>query len=294
MISINSLLKNVYKHKFFVATATLCFSIIITSISFSLTDKYSSQAVVRIPVIDGKDVSRSVGGLGSLSSIVGLGSDAGNDKANVILEILVSRDFVKTMIEEDESFLIDLFSIKGFDKKNLKNLYDKEIYNLEDGWVRKPSGIYNERKPGYVEAHRLFKKSFSVFKDPKTGMIVLSFTHYSPIFSKEVIDKIISHINHTYKKNELMKLNKRLSYLQKELISSDMESVKIALSNMIETALKEKTIATTSEQYALESIDNAFYPDTKSSPNRVFILIFSALFGFICSLMYIIFVKKEI
>ena len=294
VINLNFIVKKIFSNKIFVLSITLTFAILFTSFSFLLPNKYSSQAVVRIPDIEGQEINQPLSSLGSIGSVVGVAGGSVADKSNIIIEILSSRDFVKSLIEPDESFLIDLFSINGFDKENFTSLYDENIYSPKAGWVKKPSGIYNERKPGYVEAHRLFRKSFTIFKDPKTGVIVLSFTHYSPIFAKEVIDSVILHINRTYKENELAKIEKRLDYLQEELISADLEVVRVSLSNMIETAMKEQTIATTSEQYALESIDNSFYPDFKSSPNRIFILIFSSFIGFIISVLYVVFFKKEI
>ena len=70
VINLNFIVKKIFSNKIFVLSITLTFAILFTSFSFLLPNKYSSQAVVRIPDIEGQEINQPLSSLGSIGSVV--------------------------------------------------------------------------------------------------------------------------------------------------------------------------------------------------------------------------------
>ena len=129
----------------------------------------------------------------------------------------------------------------------------------------------------------------NISKDKRTGFITLNITHISPEFSRYLSQLIINEANNIVRERDLENANKALEYLNKELEGTQQSSIKDSMNEIIKSQLEKKMLAFVRNDYLLETIDQPFLPEKKSSPGRSLIVIFSTTLGFFISLLSSIF-----
>ena len=134
---------------------------------------------------------------------------------------------------------------------------------------------------------------FSTITECLNLTVVLNVEHISPIFAKDLLNKIIDEINLYSKEKELARVDKAISFLEKEYLNNNASIVDKSISTLIGTELQNKMIANTSDEYMLEIIDEPFVPEYKSKPNRLLILILAFLCGLSISVLYVFIFKKK-
>ena len=113
-------------------------------------------------------------------------------------------------------------------------IYDTKIYdNKKNKWVS-DSPFAIEGKPSVQSSHiRFLNDNFNILKDDDTGLIEISFRHFSPSVSKEILQRIISEINTTLKNNDIKTAENSISFLKKELETTNLGELKIAINRLI-------------------------------------------------------------
>ena len=127
----------------------------------------------------------------------------------------------------------------------------------------------------------------TIFLDKKTNFITISITHVSPVFAKEFLSLIINELNRLERETDLLKINKKMIYLEEQLNKFEIKAIQDSIFNIMETQLEKKMLTDISEEYFIEILDSPFIPEEKSSPQRSLIVILGSILGFIFSVTFI-------
>ena len=286
---------NLKKFRLLIAAVTLLFIIVSLLISLTLDNHYKSTALVSVVDNQSNNLPQISSGISSLASLAGLdmSSLSGGDKSSLAIATLMSKSFLERIINED-MFLQNIMAAENYNLEENIITYNSKIYNVDKNkWVRKVSPPFTEI-PSVQEVYKEFHKNiFSVYEDPKTGYMILNVEHISPIFAKDLLNKIIDEINLYSREKELARVDKAISFLEKEYLNNNASIIDKSISTLIGSELQNKMIANISDEYMLEIIDEPFVPEYKSKPNRLLILLLAFLCGLSISLLYVFIFKRN-
>ena len=91
--------------------------------------------------------------------------------------------------------------------------------------------------------------------------MILNVEHISLIFAKDLLNKIIDEINLYSREKELARVDKAISFLEKEYLNNNASIIDKSISTLIGSELQNKMIANISDEYMLEIIDSPFVPE---------------------------------
>lgn len=295
-IDIVEIFNFLFSKKLLIVAVITIFSIASVFYSLSIPNQYTSQALLTINDEESKSSSvlDQYSGLASMAgiSVPGTSSDS---KAYRALATIKSKDFLKVLIDSDDSLLPAIMAIKSYDKESRKIIYDDSQYNSDKNiWIRDVEYPLNT-KPTYIEAHEHYLSLIVTEIDQITKYIKISVSHQSPLFSQKLLSLIINKTNEISKTEDLRNAEKSLSFLGEEDSRSSILSIKKSISGLMESQMKIKMLANVSDDYLLKIIDSPYIPLKKSSPNRAVICILGFFFGLFIAVAYlvIIFFTKE-
>ncbi|NVJ60860.1 MAG: LPS O-antigen length regulator [Gammaproteobacteria bacterium] len=282
----------VWKGKWFVLGFTFLFSFISLIYALNLPNTYKSSAILApASYSSGSQLSRLAGQFGGLASIAGinLGSNGGENKAVIAIEVMNTWGFIEKFIE-DNNIEPEVFAAKGWSKNHNKIVYDEDIYDSEnDVWVREHDKSKGETaEPSSWELYEKFKSRFNISQNKETGLINISVEFYSPLVAKQWVDELIRAINEHTKNKDREEAARSISYLNekiKEVNIADMQSV---FYKLIEEQTKTLMLAEVSDEYVFKTLSQAKVPEEKSGPKRALICILGFLIGGLLSISVVI------
>ena len=291
-LSLLNLIKVFWGQKFVIIFITSLFAILSIVISLSIPNKYTSSSIlIAIESSESSSTSNLISRYGGIASLAGvqIPSSGGEDRGELALQIIKSKGFLNHLFRIDPTLVQKIFAAKKYDPKSKEIIYDDNIFDSTRGaWVRKVKGG-KAKRPSYVEVFKEYSEIMNISKDKRTGFITLNITHISPEFSRYLSQLIINEANNIVRERDLENANKALEYLNKELESTQQSSIKDSMNEIIKSQLEKKMLAFVRNDYLLETIDQPFLPEKKSSPGRSLIVIFSTTLGFFISLLSSIF-----
>lgn len=256
---------------------------IITSIFFiyyalSIPPSYTARAIIKVS--DSQETSSSLNSsLSGLASMVGvrLGSSGGKTE-DIVMETILSRTFFDHLSKIDQT-LPNIMAIDYYDSENKKIIYDAEKYDAKtDKWIELPSNYLSYRK--YITS------TLGIVKDKFTNFMVVSVTHQSPEYSKELLELIIAELNSLAREKEKIEADKRIEFLNKELTQTSISDIKNTINVLLKSEMQKKMFAEVSEDFLVNYIDYPYIPEIQSAPNKKVIVIFGVFFS---NLIFILF-----
>tara|TARA_B100001027_G_scaffold201950_1_gene162364 strand:+ start:2468 stop:3370 length:903 start_codon:yes stop_codon:yes gene_type:complete len=222
-------------------------------------------------------------GLGGLSSLIG----SQNVDANYAIELIQSKNFLKRLIQKDESLIPKIYASSKFDKANQMIIYKDNLYNNDQNkWVRKVKSPY-QSKPNFVEIHSNYLEVVNIFNNRETGFLYLSTQHVSPIFSFEFLEMIVKEINLYAKEKDLIEIEKSLNFLYEQYQIYTESSVRASINNLIESNLEKQMYANTKEEYLLTIIDAPYLPLEDNALSKILVLVLSLLLSTISTVIFL-------
>jgi uncharacterized protein involved in exopolysaccharide biosynthesis len=285
-IDLKELFSAIWAGKWIIIATTFLFSVAAVFYALSLPNVYKSE-VTLAPAGEsgGLNIPGQLGGLAALAG-VNLGGKGG-DKTALALEILKSREFLGRFIEENNLY-VPIMAAKGWDRASDKLLIDPEIYNEETKqWVRVVEEPFKP-KPSVLETIEGFERLLSAGQDKTSGMISLSFEHYSPFIAKQIADKLIIAINEDMRNRDLSEAEKSIEYLNKKIGETNLADVRTMLFSLIEEQTKTLMLANVRHEYVLKVIDPAVVSEKKFKPSRALIVIMSLIIGSALSVLFVL------
>lgn len=282
-LSIFELVQVVLFHKWKVCLFAFFCGILSIFLALSLPDIYKSEVLLS-PVVD--DSSSNIDSqLGGLASLAGISLDQGNLKSKLALEVLSSKQFVNNFVKKHQ-FEPQIMAVEYWVRENNYFVYNPEKYDPDTKtWYRKEKQ-YLGPEPTVTEIHQEFLSLISINEDE--GFIKISFSHFSPFFSKRVLELIVDEINLTIKLRDIEEAKKSITYLNKQIENSQVAEVRTMLLNLIEKQVKKIMLAEARDEYVFTVIDPAIVADHKFKPKRALIVILGIFSGGFLAIVFFI------
>lgn len=271
--------------KYLLTIIVAIFSIVGLITSLNITPLFTSSTVISTYNSNNNDLNQLQSSYGSLASAAGIEipGQGGEDKSELAIKLITSRDFIKHLMEVDESLIINIMAAKSYNKENKSIELDSKIFTLKNNWV--------DKKPSYLEVHRVFLDDIIVLnKEKRTGYITISATHLSPVYAKYILDLVIEELDSIIKKRDLDEADRALDFLSEQFLNTSLSEIRKSLNQLMYKQLQTQLMANVSEGYFIKVLDSSFIPDKKSYPPRILVLIFFTFLGLLFGLVYV-FVK---
>ena len=290
-IDLQELFSILWLGKRIIILMTLFISILGVVYSLNLPNIYKSTAILS-PANSSSSISKSLQNYAGLAGLAGVSLPSSTENTNAIqaMQKLKSLSFFESSIFPN-IFLPDLMAVETWDSKTNTINYKNELYDKKTStWVRNYS--YPRQKiPSAQESYKVFRtEHFSVSKDSRTDFITINIKHQSPFVAKKWIDLIVNKINSFYRQKDKLDSEKAVSYLNKQISSTNLAEVKEAISQIIQDETRKLALIEAKEYYVFDYIDPPAVMELKSEPQRALICIMSAVVGVLLGII-IVFIK---
>lgn len=265
-----------------IATCTLAAVTIALLSVFIIPNTYRSESLL-IP-----SEEASVRGLASIASqFGGLASLAApnlskgtNDQSSLAIEIIKSRSFAKTFIEE-HGILVTLMAAQGWDEKSNETIIDHDIYNPSKKMWTSKKLTKIDSKPTDGQAHEALNKIIRITKDESNGTILLSVDHFNPNIAADWCNLLVKQVNDYMRKKDILEAKKNIAFLEGQINDTSITEMHEIFYQMIQEQTKTAMLASARTEYVLKTIDKAVPqdPDKQIKPKRALIIFLSLLFG---------------
>ena len=282
-VDLRELISVVWKEKIAIIVATGVVALSSIFISLSLTNYYTSEAVVIAR--DQQDTPLSE--FSGLASLAGVNLDNAGSSLFIMMAIIESREFVKHLITFDD-VLPSIMAAKSYDASSQELYFDPEVYDSETKTWTREVPVNRALEPSYLEAHKEYLEMISMVKDKLTGHISIGVEHVSPVFAKEFLTLIIQEANNLNRDIDIESSSKALTYLTAELSQTPQLEVKKSISKLIEHQFETRMMASIHDDYVLIPLEPPFIPERKSGPIRSLIVILSTLVAGLVSVMTVL------
>lgn len=283
-IDLMGVLKALWFNKLLIFCVVTLFSLAGLYKVLKMPDVYTSTAILATE----KDADISLpGSLGALSGLAGVSSGGGaSNRVETTLKLLESKSFISEFLTSN-GYVVDIFAVKSWSLENEELIYVDDLYS--DGkWLREKT-LLKTSEPTSRELTDFFLSNNLSFKfDSDSGFLQISISHYSPFFAKEVLDKLIKHINFKAREKAISDSEKKIAYLNNAIKGANDNSLKSVFNSMIVEEEKERMLATVKSDFLFSVIEPATVPDIKSGPKRLLLLVGFVFFGVFVSFLVVI------
>jgi capsular polysaccharide biosynthesis protein len=280
--SISAVALLLFRNKEFITFFTAIFAISSVFFALSLSPIFGSTIVLKSVQENEPSLSTGLGMLGGIANISGSLGLNPHEEAILAMKHAVSKDFFKTLYEDDE-FKKNLMAYKSFSANERLNTYDEAIFNTEtNGW---------KVEPIFLNAHKRFTtQHMTIIKEKVGGFVNISIEHKSPIIAREWANLMYKELNKYMKKVYLTKINQEVEYLNNELYNTSSVELRKVISSLLENKIQKQMYANVSDDYIFEVVDSAYIPHERVRPSRAFICIMLTVFGafFSCLIVFIL------
>ncbi|MEK9943069.1 MAG: Wzz/FepE/Etk N-terminal domain-containing protein [Gammaproteobacteria bacterium] len=276
--------------KWIIIAITAVFAVGSVIYALWLPDIYRTE-VLLAPVEEeqGGGLGGSLGQLGGLASLAGINLDAasvGVSMKSRALAILQSRFFIQDFFVNHDLLVPFMGSIPGETSGTIE--IDPELYDENEGqWVREPSPAGNVIPSGQ-EVYEAFSEILTVSEDELTGLVTIALEWYEPRLIKQWMDLLVQDLNSYMREQDTLEAERAIEYLNTRLQETSLVEMRSVFFNLIEQQTQQVMLADAREEYALETIDPAVVPETKSAPRRSIICILITLLGGMLSVLILL------
>jgi len=288
-VNLQEMFSVIWRGKLTIITITFLFAVIGVFYALSLPNIYKSEVLLAPAEESQGGMSGLASQFGGLASIAGVNlGGKGSDKTGLSLEILKSRAFVTSFVNEHNLKPI-IMAAESWDLSKNELLYNKDLYDSNsETWSRKVKPPLNP-EPSNLEVHEYFvNNNLLINQDADTGLVTVGVKHLSPYIAKEIVEKLITSLNGKMKKDDIKESAESIKYLRKALNSTPLGEMKKVFYQLIEQQEQTKMLASVREQYVLKTIDPPVVAEIKDSPGRALICVIAVLIGFILSTLLVL------
>jgi len=280
-IDLRELFGVLWAGKIKIIAITAVFAVASVIYALSVPDQYRASALLAPAQSDGGALSGALGQLGGLASLAGVSLGGGKtSETQIAQEIMLSRSFIEDFVNENK-IDFELAAISGWDKDANQLLVNSDVYDQENmRWI-----LASDRPSGWV----LFK-SFSgrVSMVPKSGLVAISFDHYSPYIAKRLLDMYVTAINKHMQKRQIDKLIRNIDHLEVQIEQTSVVQMREVFYRIIEEQLKNKMLAEANAEYIFTTVSPSMVPIERFDPNRAMICVIGTLMGGFLSIFIVL------
>jgi uncharacterized protein involved in exopolysaccharide biosynthesis len=241
-------------------------SVAFASVAYLMRPIYRASAVMVPAESDnsslGSALSSSLGQLGGLASLVGVGVGSSGVGTEEALAVMRSTQFTQSFIEE---------------RNLMPDLYPKNWDAASGKW----KGSADEQ-PRIARAVKRFVTTISsVDQNKKTGLVTLSVDfndrQKAALWANALVDKL----NEEMRSRAIAKADASIGYLQTALAATAEVATRESINRLLESQIKQRMMANVSHEYAFRIVDRATPPEADDilRPNRLLLLATGPLLG---------------
>ncbi len=265
------------KNKLMILAAMFAAALLSAGISLLMHNIYRGE-VLLAPAQSGDNKSSGfasvLGGLGGLSSLVGVTLSGGSTEQN--LAVLQSREFLWNFVQE---------------KKLMPILFEDDWDAEHKKWKESDP----KKQPGEMDVYRLFNKNgvLDIQNDKKTGLITVAVDWKDPALAADWANSLVERLNQYLAQKAIARSESNLKYLNEQLMSTQIEEMRKTLFDLIANEQKSVMLAKTQKDFAFKVLDPAVEPDKKVKPKRFLIVILTTFAAGFLAILYA-FIKEGI
>ncbi|MCL2910859.1 Wzz/FepE/Etk N-terminal domain-containing protein [Shewanella aquimarina] len=288
-IDVGELFSVIWQGKWLIIAITAVFAL--GSVLFALMQPnvYKSE-VVLAPASDeqGGGLSALASQFGGLASMAGINiGNSSLEDAQLAIEVIKSRDFITNFIEKHD-ILVDLMAVEYWDMEQDSVIYKTDDYDpIAQKWVRNVDLPYKP-KPSPLEAYEAFSELMNISVAKETGIVTISFEHFSPKLAKTWLEWLVEDINKEMKERDVAEAVRSSKFLNKQISLTNVADIRSILYKLIEEQAKTIMFAEVRDEYVFKTIDPAFVPEEKFKPKRAVISILGTFFGGAISVLFLL------
>ena len=285
-IDVRELFSTLWLNKKFILILTGIFAVLSVIYSLSLTNLYTSQALLVPTSLNSNSTSQYK----ALASVAGVNLGDSSPDVTLAIAFINSKKIIRQLIKH-ESFLPDLMAAKKWHIKSNSIIYDDDLYDKKNKkWVREVDFPF-QQVPSEQEAFELFSGQINITEDKKNQLVTLSVEHISPSVAQQWAEWIIDEANTMVANLRIEESENSIKYLNEQINLTPYAELRTMFFSLIQENTQNMMLAKVSKQYALTIVDPPLIPEIKSSPQRALICILGTLLGGMLSLL-IILVRK--
>lgn len=249
-VDVRAVMGELWRGRFWILASVIVCTAAFSAIAFLTTPVYRATAVL-MPAGADRGIGRGIGvgelggafgQLSGLMSLAGINLGSAATTTEESLAVLRSQQFI-------ESFILD---------NGLMPLL------FADQWdsARKTWAVPERNRPTPRKAFRYFsRKVMSVTQDRKTGLVTLQIQWKDREQAAEWANELVQRINAEMRKRAIKQSSASIKYLQDEFNKTSEVSIREAISRLIEAQIKQRMLATVTQEYAFRFVDKASPPD---------------------------------
>lgn len=277
-ISVSEFLAMIWRDKLIIVLIVGVFAVASLVYAATCADTYRSSVIVA-PSKESQGGGVESGAIGGVAALAGiqLGRGVMND-FDLALKLLESNDFVQAFILK-HGIQAEVFASKGWDANGEFFKYDDDRINVV---TKKLISQFKSDggEPSGSELVRAFKKKFSIELDKEKKFVAVSYSSFSPIFSRDVVEWIVSDLNAYMKERAVSEAERNIAYLNQQVEQTAVSEMRDVFFTLIQEQIKSIMLAKTRSEYVFQVVDSARIPDRRVSPNRPLLVLVSILMGF--------------
>jgi len=265
-ISSRELFARLWRRRTWIILSTIFSTAGAIAIAFLMTPIYRATTVL-VPAGAERNklgsLSSTLGQLGGLASLAGLGMGANDIETEEALAVLHSRGFTERFVV-DNNLMPKLFSSRWNNSTNTWNVPEK-------------------KQPTQADAYKyLDKKIRHITRDIKTGLVTIQIDWKDRDEAARWGNSMVERINAEMRQRAVTQADAYVGYLTQELAKTTDIGTRDAINRLIESQIKQRMVATVTQEYAFRVIDRALAPDAKDrqSPIKALFAALGLLLGF--------------
>ena len=258
-------------HRWLIVAVTLIVGGAFTAYGLLATPIYRATAVLA-PT----EVERSIGGLsgalGQLGNVAALAGIGGLDQRNLSVEeslaVLRSTEFLERFIA-DHNLLPQLFP----------GAWDAAHGRWKTRWLRPV--------PTMAKGIAYFdRRILNAERDRRTGLVSVSVDWRNREEAASWANELVARVNSEMRSRAMAKALAYTGFLEKELGSTELVETRAAISRLIEEQIKQRMVASVTQEYAFQTVGRAYSPDADDfvKPQRALLAIGGSVLGLLLGL----------
>ena len=276
--------------KWLIIAITAVFAVGSVFYALWLPDTYRAEVLLAPAEDDGGGaLGGQLGQLGGLASLAGINLDAGGGVVSMksrALAIIQSRFFIQDFFDRHDLLVPFMGTIPGESSGTIE--VDPELYDeTTQQWVREPSSAGNVIPSGQ-EVYEEFSEILTITEDVETGLVTVALEWYEPRMIRQWIVWLIEDLNSYMRGQDSLEAQRAIDYLNGQLQQTSLVEMRSVFFNLIQQQTQQVMLADARPEYALETIDPAVVPETKSAPSRSLICILITLLGGMLSVLIVL------
>ena len=242
------------------------FCAVFTAVAILTPPKYRAVVVVVSAGVERSGMSGSlnsiVGSLGGLTSLAGLNLGGGDAATAESLAVLRSRQFTESFIN---------------DRKLVPLLFAKKWNQATGKWK-----VSDQDIPTSYRAFRYFDEEVrSIVEDNKTKLIRVQIDWKDRHDAADWANDLVLRLNSEMRRRAVAKAEASLVFLERELSATTEIGEREALFRLVESQIRQRMLATVTQEYAFRVVDRAMAPDADdpAQPKKIYLVAAGLLVG---------------